>query len=242
MALDDNVLDGFEKKGRGFVEETAPEALGRSELNLGGVISETASVLLPETPTLDQGAASSCLAVAMMDGLLIRAEVQGVVNARLFAPLWVYRFGRVDPSIDAGMSFARAIEAVEKLGLPADEHWPYSDRKVREAPPLDAEQHAFDQRGKVKLHLLANAREAQLAIAQGYPVVVGFRSLFRAPHAVLLVGFAPGDRGLMFRLKNQWGLGFGERGYTWVSAADVDDDNIGLCAVEWVPSPSEDAT
>jgi hypothetical protein len=231
-------LERFKNRGRGFVPETSPDALGPCELSLaaGDLPSR---VMLPETPTLDQGQAGTC-AACICDGALIRAHVQGTVGPRLWSRLWAYWYGRVDTTIDAGMQFSNVVNAINMLGLPAEEHWPYDAAKVFDPPPLMAAQHAFDQRGKFKFHPLRGSRECMAALAIGRPIVAGFRALFGAPHAVLLVGYETTNDGVSFCLKNSWGEDFGENGYVWVSGDTIDDDQIGLWACDWTPSASED--
>jgi hypothetical protein len=232
-------LERWKNKGRGFVPETSPDALGACEIPLAFEVPS--SVMLPETPTLDQGAASSC-AACICDGALIHAHVQGTQSPRLWSRLWAYWYGRADVMVDAGMQFSRVVSAIESFGLPAEDHWPYDAAKVFDPPPLLAAQHAFDQRGKFKFHPLVRARECMAALAHGCPVVAGFRHTFGGPHAVLLVGYDTSTEGVSFRVKNSWGEDFGEGGYVWLSGDTIDDDNIGLWACDWTPSPSEDAT
>jgi hypothetical protein len=235
-------LQGFEHHGRGFVAETREATLGAAgPCGLDLCLGLPPSVRLPTTPVLDQGAASTCLANAICDGVLVKARIQGVHKARLFSRLWLYLHARADVTVDSGIAFSAAVNALAMRGAPAEEHWPYYAEGVFSMPPFEAAQHAWSEAGKFKFHTLATAEQACAAMAQACPVVAGFGSTFGGPHAVLLVGYERDTDGLHVLVKNSWGEHFGDGGYVWLSAETLDNDCIGLLAVDWAPSPTEDA-
>lgn len=239
MSLD---LERFKNRGRGFIAEPIEATLGAAgPCGLDLCAGIPLSVRLPVTPVLDQGAASTCLAQAVCDGVLVKARIQGTHKARLFSRLWLYRHARADVTVDAGISFSAAVSALATRGAPAEEHWPYYPEGVFSKPPFEAAQHAWSEIGKFRFHALSSAQDAAAALAQACPVVAGFRSMFGGPHAVLLVGYEIESDGLHLLVKNSWGTDFGEGGYIWVHADQLDADCIGLLAVDWAPSPTEDA-
>lgn len=235
-------LERFKNRGRGFVPETQDQTFAASGLcTLDLCAAIPLSVRLPTTPVLDQGAASTCLANAICDGVLVKARIQGVHNARLFSRLWLYLHARADVTVDAGIAFSAAVNALAERGAPAEDHWPYSPDSVFAMPPFEAAQHAWSEAGKFRFHPLASAQDAAAAMARACPVVAGFRTLFGGPHAVLLVGYEIETDGLHLLVKNSWGPDFGDGGYVWIHADQLDADCIGLLAVDWAPSPTEDA-
>jgi len=230
-----------EKKGNGFIPEADPQPPMSGDLLGFEPFADNSS--LPTTPVLDQGQASTCLPHAFVEGMLIRMLVQGTVCPRLYSILFLYYFGRSDPKIDSGMQFSNAISTFATRGLPSEEHWPYDSGEVYKSPPIEAIQHAYDQRGLIKAHPLNGSTDAMRSLCSGCPVVAGFRNTFGGPHAVLLVGHrkAAGE-GYEVLVKNSWGVYFGEDGYIWLSASLLDDpyEQIGLWSIDYVPSPSED--
>lgn len=237
-----NEAAAFNTRGRGFVPETPDQTFAASgPCTLDVCVGLPPSVRLPTTPVLDQGASSTCLAQAICDGVLVKAKIQGVHKARLFARLWVYLHARPDPSIDAGISFSAAVNALTMRGAPAEEHWPFDPDQVTSPAPIEAGQHAWSEVGKFKFHPLDSVESAAASLAQACPVVLGLGTLFGGPHAVLIVGYEYRDGELWFLIKNSWGVSYGEGGYVWISARAIDDDRIGLLGVQWAPSPTEDA-
>lgn len=236
-----NACAPFADRGRGFVVEPHQATLAAAPCGLDLCLGLPPSVRLPTTPVLDQGAASTCLAQAICDGVLVRARIQGVHTPRLFSRLWLYLHARADVTVDSGIAFSAAVNALAMRGAPAEEHWPYSPEGVFSMPPFAAAQHAWSEAGKFRFHALSSAEQSAAAMAQACPVVAGFATLFGGPHAVLLVGYEVEQDGLHLLAKNSWGDEFGEGGYVWIHADQLDADCIGLLAVDWAPSPTEDA-
>lgn len=239
--LSDEILKNFADKGRGYIPETTkPVPVSAEALKFSPIAEESN---FPESPTLDQKRASTCLPHAFLDGVLVRALVQGIANARLFSILFLYRYGRPDPEVDSGMQFSNALSTLLMRGIPAEEHWPYSDEAVYDPPPLIAIQHAVDQKGKIKSHALSGSVDALRALSSGCPVVIGLRTTFGGPHAVLVCGHrrnAAGDFEL--KIKNSWGIEFGDGGYIWLPASLLDDHDemLGIYSIDYSVSPSED--
>ena len=235
-------LERFKNRGRGMIAEAREVTLGAAGpcgLDLCSAIP--LSVRHPVTPVLDQGQTSTCLVQAGLDRVLCKARIQGVHKARLFSIPWVYRQARANVDVEAGISFSAFVNALAEHGAPAAEHWPFDPDRINDSPPIEAGQKAWSECGKFKFHSLGNAQDAAAALAQSCPVIAGFATLFGGPHAVGLAGYEIESDGLHLLVKNSWGESFGDGGYIWVHADQLDADCIGLLAVDWAPSPTEDA-
>jgi hypothetical protein len=241
-SITEEMLKNFADRGRGYVEEgERPCAVSCDALGFGQVAEESD---LPESPTLDQGQESSCLAHAYPDAFLVGALVQGVVNARLFSRQYLYHYGRPDKNLDAGMSFANADKALAEHGLPDERHWPYSDKEAFTSPPAKAIQNAVDQKGLFRSHPLAGSYDVLRSLSSGRPCIVGLKKTFGGPHAVMICGHRrnPITKEFELKIKNSWGIFFGDNGYIWLPASLLDDPNeqIGIRSIDYTPSPSED--
>lgn len=132
---------------------------------------------------LDQGALGSCVfnGITQQYRILQKARypmLEPALGSRLFA----YRNCRFldDPltiSSDVGADPKTAVKAINKWGLPAEEHWPYDVSKFAQCPPMDAYRYAFDNRLPLKYYWINSDEYAidnvKTAICHGYPVGIG---------------------------------------------------------------------
>ena len=203
---------------------------------MGAGVELLPSVDLARPPIRDQGAYPSCVAFALSRALHIRALEQRTVDARPYAPSWLWWHGRRDPHLETGMTLSAAFGVLRDIGAPSEEWCPYP---LAVAPPDEASQHAYDQRGGFGARPVYGSLEAMRALSLGYPLVLGTVARHGGPHATVIGGY---DDALgVFREDNSWGTSWGVDGYGEVDIRALDsDDVLGLWAVTWSPSPSED--
>lgn len=223
-------------RAHGWIPEPREFSLGRVDMGRG--VTLLPSVELPFPPIRDQGAHPSCVGFALSRALHIRALVQRTVNARPFAPSWLWYHGRRDPSLETGMTLSAAFGVLTDLGCPSEEWCPYPLADGH-APPDEAAQHAYDQRGGFGARPVYGSHDILCALSLGYPVVLGTVQRHGGPHATVLAGYTSGGR---VREDNSWGTDWEQGGSTTLDAEYLDtDDVLGAWAVTWTPSPSEDA-
>ncbi|KAJ1448925.1 hypothetical protein M885DRAFT_537505 [Pelagophyceae sp. CCMP2097] len=192
--------------------------------------------LRPKCPAVyDQGALGSCTAHAISAAVSFDARREHLVE---FAPsrLFIYYNERaLEGSVanDAGASLRDGVKVVHKLGVCAEDLWPYDCAKFAEMPPVEAygaaKAHAARRYYRVPQHL----GHLKGCLAAGFPFVFGFvvLSSFETPdvsqtgkmpmpqaedkqlggHAVCCVGYSDADE--CFIVRNSWGADWGQAGY-----------------------------
>lgn len=193
--------------------------------------------LVPEI--LQQGPINSCVANAAM--LAIRAShiKQGAAAAPLGSRLFAYYVSRASHGWqrrDEGTYIRSCFSALNKLGFPAEDAWPYDTKRVNRQPGFKAIQRAMDQRKPTVYTRIYEAGSARVdmvkrALAAGNLVVFGtdidatfysVREEVKGPpteqiiggHAMTLIGYT-GD---VFEVANSWGEDWGVKGRFSMSA------------------------
>ena len=195
----------------------------------------------------DQGNLGSCTgnAIAGIIEYLSRRARRTTDVSRLF----IYYQERVyegTVNYDYGAYIRDGIKAVNKIGVPLESLWPYNINKFAFRPTQAAYINAATRKA-VGYQRCANFSAVKAAIAQGYPVVVGFdvyesfetlhvatTGMMPYPnktteqllggHAVALVGY--NDATQCFIARNSWGTGWGDRGYFYMPYQVIQDTTM----------------
>jgi hypothetical protein len=136
---------------------------------------------------------------------------------------------------DAGANIGDAIGVLKKLGTVEEKVWPYKAGEYEAQPPLGVE---TAKRWQIKqVRHLEGLNEIKSALATDGPVVAGIQvyqegmssqtaktGVLQVPkkgsqsaggHAVVLVAYD--DQQKKFKFANNWGSGWGDRGYGYIS-------------------------
>lgn len=200
------------------------------------------------TPVEDQGYLGSCTGNAIAEAieLINRKNNKNLELSRLF----IYYYERLligTVNYDSGAYIRDGIKATNKWGAPLESLWPYIISKFKVAPSPEAVKDAATR--KVTLYERATNFNACInALANGYPVVVGFlvyssfvsgnwyrttanmpypntrSERFLGGHAVLLVGYNNNTQ--RFIVKNSWGSGWGDKGYFYMPYQVIQNPNM----------------
>ena len=208
----------------------------------------------------DQGRLGSCTANAIAGALQFDQARQR--QADVFTPsrLFIYYNERtIEGTVDedAGAMLRDGIKTVAKQGAPHEPLWPYVIARFRARPSpaayTDGRRHQALQYERLP-HVL---EQMQGCLAGGCPFVFGF-SVYESfetravavsgevpmpaageallgGHAVLAIGYDNAAR--RFRLRNSWGIAWGDRGYgtmpyDYLLDADLSDDFWAIRTVE----------
>lgn len=189
------------------------------------------------SPVEDQGDIGSCTgnAIASVIEYLYRKAKRTVDVSRLFI-YYEERLLEGTVGYDSGAYIRDGIKVVYKKGAPLETLWPYNERKFAYKPPQFAYIDALNRKA-ISYQRCADFNAVKAAVAQGYPVVIGFdvyesfesdivASTGQMPypnvateqllggHAVAIVGYD--DTTQKFIVRNSWGTGWGDRGYFYM--------------------------
>jgi C1A family cysteine protease len=194
------------------------------------------------SPVKDQGALGSCVGFAVtamkewQEGVEHDYEVSKgkkdhrETNVYDLSEAWVYwNAKKIDPwPGEEGTSIRFAMKVLQKLGVPSEEGWPYSD-KAEGKPENWA--HLIARWARIGSYWrVRNLSELRYALLSG-PVVIGipcFEEIFyvgrngyvpypKNPnriyggHAICVIGYINSRKRFIFR--NSWGTSWGRRGY-----------------------------
>lgn len=189
------------------------------------------------SPVEDQGDIGSCTgnAIASVIEYLYRKAKRTVDVSRLFI---YYEERLLEGTIgyDSGAYIRDGIKVVNKKGAPLESYWPYVERKFTYKPTQTAYTDAL-KRKAIAYQRVADFNGVKSAVAQGYPVVIGFDvyASFESEevartgqmpypntateellggHAVVIVGYD--DSTQKFIVRNSWGSSWGDKGYFYM--------------------------
>lgn len=187
-------------------------------------------------PVYDQGRLGSCTAdaiAAAYEFQQVAQHLEDFLPSRLFVYYNErYMEGTVDS--DSGAMIRDGLKSVGRLGVCAENEWPYDVQQFRTRPPRrcfdEAEKHQAIAYSRVGQRL----DQLRACLASGTPIVFGFsvydsfltqdvartgavpmpdvtRESLAGGHAVLAVGYDDAEE--RFLVRNSWGTGWGRAGY-----------------------------
>ena len=198
------------------------------------------------SPIEDQGELGSCTgnAIAGIVEYMDRRAGKMIDVSRLF----IYYEERVlinTVNYDSGAYIRDGIKVVNKKGACLESVWPYMISRYRTKPSTAAYSDALKRKANA-YQKCANFTAVKQALAQGFPVVVGFdvyesfetqavanTGVMPYPqageqllggHAVALVGY--NDTTQRFIARNSWGTGWGDRGYFYMPYQVIQNTNM----------------
>lgn len=191
----------------------------------------------------DQKGTSSCVGHAVAGSICI-AENRSGKNyghpSRLFV-YWIARARHKRPPLrDDGAYIRSAFKAVQKLGVPDEEHWPFRSKSVNRQPGPNTWQRADPRKDGEYLRITGTGdtliRRIMSAIDDGYAVTFGTqlaKSFMSASgdhvinhpegdeelaggHAMRIIGYRTRPGGaVQFRVSNSWGPRWRDGGRCW---------------------------
>ena len=197
----------------------------------------------------NQGQLGSCTgnAIAGLIEYLDRKANKNLEVSRLF----IYYQERVlegTVNYDAGAYIRDGIKAVNIYGAPLESLWPYTIGRFATRPTTAAYADAAKRKAGA-YQRVTNFAGVKSALAQGYPVVVGFTvyesfegnannttGMMPYPntateqvlggHAVAIVGYNDTLNGGRFICRNSWGTNWGDRGYFYMPYSVIQDTSM----------------
>jgi C1A family cysteine protease len=220
--------------------------------------------LTPHCPKIvyDQAQLGSCTANAIAGAIefdLLRQKLTDFMPSRLFI---YFNERAIEGTIkeDAGAMIRDGIKSVNKLGVPPEKLWPYSDNNpgpFQEKPSAPAYKEALKHQVTSYQRVPRVLRSMKACLASGFPFVYGFsvyesfeseevaktgevhmpqpQEKLLGGHAVLAVGYD--DAHQRFIVRNSWGPHWGKHGYftmpyAYLLDADLSDDFWTVRAIE----------
>jgi hypothetical protein len=192
-------------------------------------------------PVADQGPRGTCLAFAVTAAHELARTGQGH-NQGLSVECLYWAAKQRDGDVSEGTSFASAYDALANTGHPREELWPYDPLRDASAPdyaPPPAIVHGNCHRAVLReitpmLEAVRSELAAGCAIAVGIPLWDSFYTpkegeldlparseLTGALHVVTVVGYD--DRAHRIRIRNSWGVGWGDSGYATLPCGFIGD-------------------
>ncbi len=235
------------KDGSGFIstpKETL-DKVNNAKSNLIGGNKLPSSVDLSSKlpPPGNQGQQNSCVGWSVGYAMKTYQEkasrnwelTQGsdIVSKHVFSPSYIYN--QINKGKDNGAMFADAFNLLRTKGISTLEKKPYDETDYTSMPDENANKEAASFKiAWAKTISPKDLSELKSYLVKGYPIIIAisydenFMSL-KGPeiitdmnigenamgHAMVLVGYD--DSKKAFKIMNSWGIGWGDRGYCWMS-------------------------
>jgi hypothetical protein len=219
-----------------------------SDLSVGGNLRDFESLKGLITRIYDQGNTNSCVAQAISLAYGIRDVVETGRHNPPLSRLFLYYNARAYLNRqwrDLGCQPRLAMRGLQKLGVPAEEYWPWSTSAltVRRQPNWRAYAHAYRNRNLTYRRIGTDRLyEIKAAITMGKPVIAGLeiskafmksagKSVIGTPqkkdvtgrHMVCIVGYSPDG----VTIANSWGTDWGKRGFGVISNEYIESERVG---------------
>lgn len=195
----------------------------------------------------NQLALGSCTANALVGNLEFLEKKAGLPPTDL-SRLFIYYNERAmegTVSEDSGAAIRDGVKSLTKLGVCAEQQWPYVITKFSVKPPAACFKAGLKHQ-ITSYHRILTLQEMRQCLAEGYPFVFGFTvyESFESPavaktgtlnlpkpkektlggHAVMAVGY--NDAAQRFTIRNSWGADWGQQGYFTMPYAYLDNRNL----------------
>lgn len=208
-----------------------------------------------EPPIWNQGRQGSCVGHAVAADVQMQVHKRGVRLAYRVAVRFCYWLGRLfsgDVRKDTGTTARAALKGLDQYGYTFENRCPYNDRDFKTKPSDDAFADAKKHKIGAYRRVARTVEAVCAALAEGDPVLLGFpvrnfkpdgRGVIPMPageieggHEVLIVGYDKRRR--LFRVRNSWGTGWGDKGRCWMHFDHVvaESENCDLWTIDEVPA------
>src|SRR6185437_870347 len=211
-------------------------------------------------PVFDQGQLGSCTANALLGAYEYEMLKQKEPLMNLSRLYLYYQERAMEGTVsqDAGAEIQDGVKVLQTTGVCRESLWPYDISKFAVTPPAAAAADAGSHHVINAQRLSGTAADIKQTLVNGTPIVFGIEvyDSFQTPtsdstgviampgpndnveggHAIVIVGYD--DNKQLFKFRNSWGAGWGDRGYGYLPYAYVTDSN--LSSDFWVLSSVSD--
>ena len=180
-------------------------------------------------------------------------QLEGGAGEHVFSPAFIYN--QLNKGRDRGSNPLDALRLLKSKGVAPWRVMPYREDDFLRLPNLPALREALRYRIRDYRRVNhANPALLKAALAAGNPVFIGLKThdnfyrlgssevydggkgAFRGGHAAVLVGYddnraTPGGKSGAYRIYNSWGVGWGDRGYGWISYRSMARDGLGAFVI-----------
>lgn len=206
----------------------------------------------------NQGTLGSCTANALVGNLEFLEKKAGLPATDLSRLFIYYNERSIEGTVDedSGAMIRDGIKSLAKLGVCAEQIWPYVITRFTSKPPAACYRAGLKHR-ITSYHRIVTLQEMRMCLAEGFPFVFGFTvyESFESPsvaktgtldlpgpkeralggHAVMAVGYNDGTR--RFTIRNSWGADWGLKGcftmpYAYLDSRNLSDDFWTIRAME----------
>lgn len=220
-------------------------------INASSPLPQTVDLRQYCSPIDDQGNLGSCTGNACAGAIDLMDKKLYNRNTRV-SRLFIYYYERyLEGTIyyDSGAYVRDAIRATSMFGAPLETLWPYNINKFAVKPSAVASLDAA-KRKVTRYMSVANHAACLNALANGYPVLIGFTvyasfesgtwwqptgsGIMPYPntttesvlggHCVLLVGYDTNHN--YYIVRNSWGTGWGQQGYFYMPFRVIQDTSM----------------
>lgn len=188
------------------------------------------------TPVRNQGNEGTCVAFASVVGVKEYQDTKEYKNLISLSPRYLYSLcKKYDGSPEEDGTYPRmAMKMLLNYGTPPEIYWPYQPHQT-DKPKAGADKAAI----KYKVRAYARLRtmpEMKRSLVVNGPFLAGIdvydswftkkvnktglipmpkrKDIYQGGHAICIIGYD--DSGKLFKFKNSWGNGWGDKGYGYL--------------------------